>query len=140
MEKSFLELHRALKRCRQECPWTREQELEKQADEIVSEAAEFKEAVEKNDVGNMREELGDLIMDILFVSVIAEEKGLFTLKDALDEVYEKLRRRTPWVFGNEKVSTKEEAVQRWKEIKEEEKGKKGEARLLSPRQENSCRA
>lgn len=116
-----MELHKALLLCRQECPWTKGQEIEKQAGEIVSEALEFKEAVENNDVENMQEELGDLLMDILLVSVIAEEKGLFTLKGALDEVYEKLKRRTPWVFGDEQVSSSKEAGKRWKEIKAEEK-------------------
>ncbi len=124
MEKSFLELHKALKLYRKKCPWAKGQEIEKQAEEIISEAVEFKEAVEKNDVENMQEELGDLIMDILLVSVIAEEKGLFTLKGALDDVYEKLKRRTPWVFGDETISSKEEAIKRWREIKEQEKPNK----------------
>lgn len=107
---------------KKKCPWTRSRKnLKDEILELESEVQELKEAVEKNDVENMCEELGDVFWDAFFFGILAEEKGLFTLKEVFEGVHEKLKRRKPWVFGNETVSTPEEAVKRWNEIKVEEK-------------------
>jgi len=121
MEKALKELFDSLVLNRKTCPWAGQQDLDKQVKELISETKELKQAIEKNDVENMREEIGDVFWDLLFIGVIAEEKGLFTLKEALEEAHTKLKRRKPWVFGNEKVASREEAIKRWGEIKEEEK-------------------
>ena len=121
METALKELLDSLILNRKHCPWASSQQLEKQVKELESEVQELKQAIEKNDVENLREELGDVLWDALFLGIIAEEKGLFTMKEALQEANAKLKRRKPWVFGKEKVASREEAVKRWNEIKKEEK-------------------
>ncbi len=106
---------------RKKCPWAKNRTFAKHIVELESEVQELREAIEKNDIENIREELGDVLWDALFIGMIAEEKGLFTIKDSIEEAHEKLRRRSPWVFGNETVSNEEEAIKRWNEIKVEEK-------------------
>jgi len=126
MEKAIKELFDSLMLQRRKCPWARDFEgLKGQVAELESEVKELREAIENNDVENMREELGDVFWDAFFLGILAEDKGLFSLKEVFEEANVKLKRRKPWVFGNEKVSTKEEAMQRWKEIKKEEKMKNG---------------
>ena len=121
MKDSFEKLVNDIKKCRKECPWMRRQDLKKQKDEMLSEAKEVAEAIEKGDFENLREELGDLFYDTLHLIEIGVEKGLFTTKDVIDDVNAKIRRRKPWVFGNAKVNTPEEAIAMWNKIKEKEK-------------------
>lgn len=121
MEKAMKDFLESLLIQRKKCPWAKNRSIEQQLPELESEIQEFKQAMAKNDLENMREEYGDILWDALFIGVIAEEKGLFSIKEAIQEVHAKLKRRKPWVFGNEKVKTAEEAVKRWHEIKAEEK-------------------
>jgi tetrapyrrole methylase family protein/MazG family protein len=120
MEKAVKEFVDLLLLQRKKCPWARKREILQQLPELEGEVREFREAVESNDVENMREELGDVLWDALFIGVIAEEKGLFTIKEAIEEAHAKLRRRKPWIFGDEEIS-EEEATRRYKRAKEEEK-------------------
>ena len=117
MKDSFESLAQALRKSREKCPWANEIEIKEYVHELVSEVNEIISAVDKCDYKNLKEELGDLLMDLIFIGVIAEEKKLFTIKDMIEDVKQKLIRRKPWVFGNEKVTTKGEAVKRWNEIK-----------------------
>jgi len=103
------------------CLWDRKQTLESLAPNILEEAEEVSEAVKSNDVDNLCEELGDLLMVILMEIEIAREKGLFTYSDVLTGAIKKFVRRHPHVFGNVKVSTPEEALEVWKRMKKEEK-------------------
>ena len=116
MEKAVKEFVDTLLLQRKKCPWAREREIAQQLPELESEVREFREAVEKNDVENMKEELGDVLWDALFIGVIAEEKGLFTIKEAIEEAHAKLKRRKPWIFGNEEISV-EEATKRYRKAK-----------------------
>jgi len=124
MKDSFENLVNALKKSRKECPWSKEQEIEEHMRELHNEVGEAFQSIIKKDHDNLKEELGDILMDVMFVSIVAEEKGLFTINEMIEEVKEKLIRRKPWVFGNEKITSKEEAARRWNEIKAEEKRKK----------------
>ncbi len=126
MEKAIKEFVDSLFEKRKKCPWAKNRTFAKHIVELEGEVQELKEAIEKNDIENIREELGDVLWDALFIGMIAEEKGLFTIKDSIKEAHEKLKRRTPWVFGNEKVATAEEAIKRWNEIKAVEKKAKGQ--------------
>ena len=121
MEKAVKELFQSLVLNREKCPWARERDMALQVKELASEVEELRQGIENNNVANIREEMGDVLWDLLFIGVLAEEKGLFTMKDVLVEANEKLKRRKPWVFGEEKVANAEEAVKRWYEIKKEEK-------------------
>ncbi|MBI2129812.1 nucleotide pyrophosphohydrolase [Candidatus Woesearchaeota archaeon] len=126
MKQSFEELVVAIKKTLEKCPWAKEQTIEKHKEEILSEAEEIAEAIDKKDYENLKEELGDLFYDILFICAISEEKKLFTTKEVIDGVKDKLVRRKPWVFGNETVKSSEEAVKRWDEIKKKERFKNKE--------------
>ena len=121
MKDAFAELLEIIRESRKKCPWCKEQTLESYKDNISDEAAEVAKAIEQEDWDNLKEELGDVLYDTLHVIELGIEKGLFTGKEVIDTVNEKIRRRKPWVFGDEKVATAEEAVKRWNEIKAEEK-------------------
>ncbi len=122
--KEMQKLFDALQQSRKKCPWSKEQELQEHFKELEREIEEAKEALDKKDYANLKEELGDVLMDLVFISIIAEEEKLFSLQDMMESANTKLRRRKPWVFGDEKITTKQEAIKRWNEIKSEEKAKK----------------
>jgi len=103
------------------CLWDRKQTLESLAPNILEEAEEVSEAVKFNDLSNLCEELGDLLMVIFMQIEIAREKGLFTYSDVLAGAVKKFIRRHPHVFGDVKVNTPEEALAVWKKMKKEEK-------------------
>ena len=103
------------------CLWDRKQTLESLAPNILEEAEEVSEAVKFNDLSNLCEELGDLLMVIFMQIEIAREKGLFTYSDVLAGAVKKFIRRHPHVFGDVKVNTPEEALAVWKRMKKEEK-------------------
>ena len=121
MEKALKEFLASLALQRRSCPWAKKQGLAAQLRELESEVKELRAALKKKDTENIREEYGDVVWDTLMFGVIAEEKGLFKIKGAVEGAHAKLVRRKPWVFGGEKVSTSAEAVRRWNEIKALEK-------------------
>jgi uncharacterized protein YabN with tetrapyrrole methylase and pyrophosphatase domain len=126
MKESFQELIDALVETRQKCPWVKEKlSIERLGEAIQSESEEITQAIDKKDMDNLKEEIGDLLMNVTHLAIICEEKGYFKAKDAITGVKEKLIRRKPWVFGDMKINTPEEAVRVWNEIKKKEKeGKK----------------
>jgi len=103
------------------CLWDRKQTLESLTTNILEEAKEVSEAVKFQDIDNLREELGDLLMVIFMEIEIAREKGLFSYSEVLTGAIDKFVRRHPHVFGDLKVNTPEEALAAWKKMKEEEK-------------------
>jgi len=103
------------------CLWDRKQTLESLVPNILEEAEEVSEAVKSNNLDNLCEELGDLLMVILMEIEIAREKGLFTYSNVLTGAIKKFIRRHPHVFGDVKVDTPEEALAIWKKMKREEK-------------------
>jgi len=106
------------------CPWDREQTLETLRSFILEEAYEVIEAIETNDVQELKEELGDLLYQVIFVSQICCEEGKFNVEDVVGELYYKLVRRHPHVFGEQKAKDAEEAVRRWHGEKMKEKTRK----------------
>lgn len=104
------------------CPWDRAQTHESMHDCMIEEAFEVVEAVNNKDTANLREELGDVLLQVLMHSTIAEEVGEFTFEDVVDELAKKLVRRHPHVFGeNELAQSPEEGLSRWEAIKKQEK-------------------
>jgi len=124
MKHSFENLVKVEKRLRKECPWDKKQDFESVKGNILDEAKEVIEAIEKKDYENLKEELGDLLHNILFVSNIAEEKDLFKIQEVVEGITEKLVRRHPHIFSDKKASTPEEVLKIWEETKKEEKRKK----------------
>jgi len=126
MKKSFEDLVELSKflRSPEGCPWDREQTLNTLRTFILEEAHEVIQAIEMNDIEELKEELGDLLYQILFTSQICNEEGKFTVEGVLNQLYYKLVRRHPHVFGEEKAKDAEEAVKRWHGEKLKEKTRK----------------
>ncbi len=126
MKKSFEDLVELSKflRSPEGCPWDREQTLNTLRTFILEEAHEVIQAIEMNDIEELKEELGDLLYEILFASQICNEEGKFTVEDVVNQLYYKLVRRHPHVFGEEKAKDAEEAVKRWHGEKLKEKTRK----------------
>ncbi len=103
------------------CPWDIEQTHESIRRNLLEEAYEVCEAIDQNDSEHLREELGDLMMQIIFHSRIEEEKGVFNLDDVADSACKKLIFRHPHVFGDVDVSGSDEVIKNWDELKRREK-------------------
>jgi nucleoside triphosphate diphosphatase len=118
------------------CPWDRDQTLESLTHFVLEEAHEVVDAIERGDMGALREEIGDHIFEGVFLAQIAAEGGLFTIDDSLRMVAEKLLRRHPHVFqenglvhdaeSKERAPSAEAALDRWNALKAEERGESGQ--------------
>lgn len=124
-------------RAKDGCPWDREQTHDSLRPCMMEEAAEFVSSIriyhESGSAENMREELGDILLQVVMHSVIAKEEGLFTLEDVIGEVSEKMIRRHPHIFGTVQVDSSEEVLKNWDEIKKREK--EGKSWISSPLRE-----
>ena len=107
------------------CPWDREQTHESLKAPCIEEAAEVICGInildETGNAANLKEELGDLLLQVVMHARIAEEEGIFTMDDVIAGISEKMIRRHPHVFGNVTAGTSDEVLQNWEEIKSEEK-------------------
>lgn len=119
------------------CPWDREQTHESLRPCMTEEAAELLSAIriyeQTGSAENMQEELGDILLQVMMHSQIAAEEGLFTIKDVIQEISEKMVRRHPHVFGDVSADTSAEVLKNWDEIKKKEK--EGKSWILSPLRE-----
>ena len=113
----FNEFVEIVKRLRKECPWDREQTNDSIKAATIEEAYEVVEAIEKKNYDELKNELGDLLLHVVFHTIIASEKKGFTVDDVINSIREKLIRRHPHVFGEVKVSGSEEVKKNWEEIK-----------------------
>jgi len=109
------------------CPWDREQTLESMKPKMLEEAQELAEAIEKNDIENIEEEIGDLLFCLIMLTQIASEEKHFDIGSVSEKIAEKLISRHTWVFGTDKAATAEEAVALWM------KNKQTEAERRSPK-------
>ena len=107
------------------CPWDKKQTHESLIKCLQNESQELIEAIEKKDDENMKEELGDVLLQVLMHAQIAQEEGKFSLQDVIVYLDEKLHRRHPHVFGGHaKAASPEEALAVWREMKKKERGQK----------------
>lgn len=107
------------------CPWDKEQTYQTITPYLLEEAHETVEAIDKNDFESLKEELGDLLMQIAFYCQMASEEKKFNAEDVIEKICEKLVRRHPHVFGEEKVTGSKEVLENWEKIKQvENKGKR----------------
>lgn len=102
------------------CPWDREQTHESLKKCLVGEAAEYLDAVDRKSDAEMCEELGDLLMQVVMNSVMAEERGAFTLEDVARGISDKMIRRHPHVFGDVHVDNSAQVLVNWEKIKKTE--------------------
>ena len=109
------------------CPWDRVQTHESLAPYLIEEAYETLDALDRGDSKEVREELGDLLFEVLIQVHLAEEAGEFTMREVIRGVSEKLVRRHPHVFGDTVADTPEAVVEQWDELKAQERG--GESAL-----------
>ncbi|MFQ5905804.1 MAG: nucleoside triphosphate pyrophosphohydrolase [bacterium] len=122
----FQTLSQLVARLRRECPWDREQTHESLKPFLLQEAFETAEAVESGDPEKLEEELGDLLLMILLYAEISQE---FAIGDVLSRVIHKMRTRHPHVFGQEKLASSKQVIERWEEIKRETRKGKAESAL-----------
>lgn len=113
------------------CPWDREQTHLTLRKHLIEESYEVLEAIEQSDDVELKEELGDLLMQPVMHAQIAEEESRFDIIEVLDGISDKLVRRHPHVFGDVEVSGSGEVLQNWDAIKKAEKAQKAEAEDLS---------
>lgn len=116
-------MHRLMSRLRAEdgCPWDRKQNLKSLRSYLVEECYELLETLDSGQIADHREELGDFLFQAFFQAQIRREQGAFSLADAVDGIVQKLIRRHPHVFADEKVNSAEDVKQRWDSIKRQEK-------------------
>ncbi|MCC6589153.1 MAG: nucleoside triphosphate pyrophosphohydrolase [Bryobacterales bacterium] len=107
------------------CPWDREQDFSTLKKYLLEETYEVLHSIDTEDWPNLAEELGDLMLQPVFLAQIAAERGMFSIADSLDAINTKLVRRHPHVFGEENAETAEDVKHRWDQIKAEEKREKG---------------
>jgi nucleoside triphosphate diphosphatase len=119
------------------CPWDQEQTHQSLISCLKNEADEVIEAIEEKDYHGLREELGDLLLQVVFHCQLAREKKRFDFNDVVRTLNRKLIRRHPHVFGNKKIKNTEELLKQWNEIKAREKrdrrhGRNKKKRASSP--------
>ena len=123
MSENFTKVVSLMEKLRSEsgCPWDREQNRESLKPYLLEETYELLEAIEKEDIGEIKEELGDVLLQVIFHAEIAREKGEFNIEQVLEILADKLVRRHPHVFGSESSKTAQDVLKRWEKIKRQEK-------------------
>ena len=126
------ELHEVFKKLRspEGCPWDREQDHVSLKRYLLEECAEVLEAIDGGDMAELMDELGDVLLQVLFHATIAEERGDFDMRDVTDNLVRKLIKRHPHVFANAKAENPEEVLKQWDAIKHEEKEDKSHTAKL----------
>src|SRR3954468_8589934 len=109
------------------CPWDREQTFDSIKPYTLEEAYEVLEAIDNRDWDELTGELGDLLLQVLFYSEMAQEEGRFSIDDVLERLSTKLVDRHPHVFGDVKAETSSDVLRNWEALKAEEKKKRLEA-------------
>jgi tetrapyrrole methylase family protein/MazG family protein/ATP diphosphatase len=107
------------------CPWDREQSLETLRKYVLEEACEVMDAIDSKDRAALREELGDLLLQVVFQAELTRAEGAFGIDDVVAGIVDKLVRRHPHVFGHMEASDADEVLKNWERIKAQEKGERG---------------
>lgn len=125
----LIEIMAALRAPGTGCPWDVEQDFSTIAPYTIEEAYEVADAIARGDRDDLRDELGDLLLQVVYHARMAEEEGAFAFPDVVEAITTKMIRRHPHVFGDEKVRSAGMAKGMWEKIKAEEKAQKRAARL-----------
>lgn len=119
---SFLRLLTIMDELREQCPWDKKQTIESIRHLTIEETFELSDAILKKDMQEIKKELGDILLHIVFYSRIASETGDFTIREVIDTLCEKLIFRHPHIYGDVKAETDEQVKQNWEQLKQKEKG------------------
>ena len=121
---AFENLLDIMDKLRKECPWDSKQTIDSLRRLTIEETFELAEAITAHDYEEIKKELGDLLLHIVFYAKIGEEKQVFDIKDVADTINEKLIYRHPHIFSDVKVSSAQEVEENWEALKLKEKGRK----------------
>jgi tetrapyrrole methylase family protein/MazG family protein len=123
MSEAFDRLYSLVRYLRSEdgCPWDREQTLDSLRPHLLEEIHELCEAIEEDDTGKIREEIGDVLFLLLFLTCIAEEEGRFAPREIMDGSHDKMKSRHPHVFGSKKTLKPGEVLDQWERSKQAQK-------------------
>lgn len=112
------------------CPWDRKQTPESMARYLIEEAHELVDAITSGNAEEVCEEAGDVLFQLLFIVRLFREKACFDFQDVIEKIIEKMIRRHPHVFGDEKVTSTDQVLENWQKIKQDEKGGKRQVSVL----------
>ena len=124
---SFLELIEIMDTLREKCPWDKKQTIQSLRSNTIEELYELIDAIIEEDWEGIKEELGDILLHVLFYAKIGTEQGHFTLQDSIEAISKKLIHRHPHIYGDVKVQDEEEVKRNWEQLKLQE----GKASLLA---------
>lgn len=123
-KKAFGELLEIMERLRKECPWDKKQNIESLRTLSIEETYELSDAILNKDFDEIKKELGDLLLHIVFYAKIADEKKHFNIANVIEVINEKLIYRHPHIFGNVEVADAKEVEENWEKLKLKEKGRR----------------
>jgi len=126
----LLQIMRRLRDPERGCPWDREQTWESIAPHTIEEAYELEDAIRKGDPGHVKDELGDLLFQVVCQARIAEEAGVFAFDDVVDSICDKLERRHPHVFGEKRADSAAQVSIAWEAQKARERAARGGSGVL----------
>lgn len=109
---------------REKCPWDKKQTFESLRIQTIEETYELTEAIIDNDMDEVKKELGDILLHVVFYAKMGSEQGKFDIADVINSLCQKLIYRHPHVFGDEKANSAEAVLQNWEQLKLKEKGRK----------------
>ncbi len=127
MDKKLKSLNRLLEtmgELREKCPWDREQTFESLRNQTIEETFELVDAIGRSDYDDIKEELGDLLLHVVFYSRLGQEQGLFDIGDVATALCEKLEYRHPHIYGDVTANTTKEVKQNWEALKLKKKARK----------------
>jgi XTP/dITP diphosphohydrolase len=119
---AFQRLLQIMNELREQCPWDKKQTLESLRHLTIEETYELSDAILKNDLEEIKKELGDILLHLVFYAKIADEKEAFDIADVIHSLCDKLIRRHPHIYGDVKVENEEQVKQNWEQLKLKEKG------------------
>jgi ATP diphosphatase len=125
--KKLLDIMAALRDPETGCPWDREQDFASIAPYTIEEAYEVADAIDRGDLDELRDELGDLLLQVVFHARMAEEAGAFSFGEVVNSISAKMTRRHPHVFGDEKLDSAEKQRAAWEAHKKKERDAAGKA-------------
>ncbi|MDB5108292.1 MAG: mazG, partial [Candidatus Binatus sp.] len=128
---AFAKLLDVVLELRQRCPWDREQKLADTPRHLIEEAYEVADAIERGRPADIAEELGDLMVQSLFIAVILAEEKEFGIDRVMNDAAEKMIRRHPHVYGESRADNLDQALESWEQIKQKERADAGKPRIKS---------